>query len=101
RFNKLVDEAPTVGDLENCKFASKIDTHADCDTNLALQKVRTNLKAAFGSPYKMVANCFEAVRVASYALCGMGMKHTVTIGNVLVDGKPRYITTKDSIESEK
>lgn len=48
----------------------------------------------------LVGSCFMMVRDASYVLHKNRFRHTLTIGNVLVDGKPYYETTPDSLRAE-
>lgn len=100
-FNNLVKEAPDLGDLENSKFAIPVNPNIECNTDLALQKIRRSLKEIYASPFQLVGRCYEAVRFASFALCEIKVKHTITIGNVLVNDKPYFTTTKQSIENEK
>ncbi len=48
----------------------------------------------------LVGNCYMAVREASYVLHENGIKHSITIGNVNVNGKPYFTTTLESLIKE-
>lgn len=48
----------------------------------------------------LIGNCFCATREASYALFEAGIDNSLTIGNVAVNGKPRYTTTAATIRTE-
>lgn len=44
--------------------------------------------------------CFQIAREASYVLFELGIDNAVTIGTVLVDSKPYFTTTEQSLEAE-
>ncbi len=52
------------------------------------------------NPCALTGRCFMLAREASYVLHENGIRHYLTIGNVLVDGKPYYKTTIDSLMAD-
>lgn len=48
----------------------------------------------------LAGKCYILVREASYVLHDNGIKHSLTIGNVKVNGKPYFTTTLESLTKE-
>tara|TARA_R110001599_G_C12275986_1_gene662387 strand:+ start:9730 stop:10356 length:627 start_codon:yes stop_codon:yes gene_type:complete len=70
-----------------------------CDVDRAMEIARKSIKNA---PFKInpIGNCFLYTQFVSEGLLNHGIKHTVTVGNVFVNGKPHYPTTEESIKED-
>jgi hypothetical protein len=75
-FNTVVEETPSIGEAENCKFAISIVDCPTSDTDLALQNIRKPLKKLYERPFNPVADCDQAVRFASYQIDELKVRHT-------------------------
>jgi len=63
-----------------------------------VQEVITNFYESYGLRMEdLVGKCFKNVHLLSLLLLDVGIKNTITIGNVLVNGSARYGCDKSSI----
>ncbi|MBL4781671.1 MAG: hypothetical protein JKX92_05460 [Porticoccaceae bacterium] len=76
-----------------------VDSSIYCDVDSAIEIARKSIKNA---PIKVdpIGNCFLYTQFVSEGLLNAGIKHTVTVGNVFVNGKPHYQTTEESIKED-
>jgi hypothetical protein len=100
KFNDLCSNQPPFSAEPSPCLWEIVDPTKPSDSQQALQIIRKDLSSHGIRPIAMISNCFKFVRAASFALLASEVRHTVTIGNVLVNGKPVYKTTEASIEHD-
>jgi hypothetical protein len=89
-FNTSADIKPWIIAQENI----------DIDTDKVIQLIRSTLKKHYECTEQLIGECFGTVQIASEALLHNGIRHTVTIGNVLVNGKPYFNVSDESIMND-
>lgn len=65
----------------------------------AEQRVRKQLKDLGNMSMDLIGHCIQISALASQALCSAGIRHTFTVGNVVVDGVPYFDITPASLAS--
>lgn len=88
-------------------FLPEINPHMELDQDLVIDRnvvvsaiCKDFLDGVVTNPYAMIGGCFQLAREASYVLFECGLDHTLTIGNVHLDGKPYFTTTLESLKEE-
>jgi len=99
QFNNLAINQKGFTDSD-IKLWLPIDKKIECDCEKALSVIKKSLKTTGIPPKKMVGKCFAMITGASNALLQEQIKHTVTIGNIMVDGKPYFNTSPETIEKD-
>lgn len=83
--------------LDGRRLWLPIDTSATQDVSTAIDICRRAFKSMQVCRDDMAGSCFSRVFDASIALCHARIRHSVTVGNVLVEGIPYYAVSAESI----
>ena len=101
RFNSIaVSQARDEFSEVEANFWIPINPLVNQDVDMALQVCRKQFKDMAILRQDMANLCFSRVTDASFALCCNGIRHSVTIGDVRISGKPKYRATAESIRDE-
>jgi hypothetical protein len=98
-FNRLAS-AQEPSFAERAKLFVPASSIMVMDAEKAVSAIRGVLKSNFKDPDALIARCFMLTTTASKLLISMGMRHTVTIGDVLLDGKSYFRTSREVIIQE-
>ena len=79
---------------------NKIDSKISINLKELGEKILDFLYNKRIEPRNLPGYCFDYVPELSMYLSKKGLNTTITIGNVLVNGKPHYSTTSDSIQRD-
>jgi hypothetical protein len=99
-FNELVSNPSLDSSFGEAILWVPIDTSVESRAEEAARLIRQMLKNLRISPPMLIGHCFLYTRNASMMLCDEGIVHTVTVGNVNVDGRPYFLTTHQSLKQE-
>jgi hypothetical protein len=99
-FNQLAVTQPRLGGNDEIKLWISANPTHFVDVEGVVATVRQTLKPFFPRTEDIVGRCFSSVAMASQALLSKSIKHTVTVGDVLVNGKSYFNATEDSIKTD-
>ena len=78
----------------------KADPTRKSDLSTIVPMVRRDLKQLGLTSTDLIGRCFRVAIGVSRRLCSAGVRHTFTVGDVLVDGTAFYKATPDSLRRE-
>jgi hypothetical protein len=101
RFNEVVlRQAPLLFEDKSLEPWTTVDACL-IDQSEQAKKVATHLlKRVVRRPIDLVGSCFGAVQVVSCALIKDGIKHIVTVGDVVVDGRSVFGASLQGLKRE-
>lgn len=99
-FNSLaLTQKSFLPDL-NFKPWLPIDETADIDLERVLNLIRTTLKQYYDSPEELIGECFKIADIVSNILLDNQIRHSVTIGEVLINRKQYFNISNEDIFNE-
>lgn len=99
-YDSVFDTQSDGHGLDGMRLWLPIDVLAEQDADDAVSICRRELKRNGMEKDVLLGSCFSAVKIASLVLCDRGVRHTVTVGNVVVNSCSWYETTPQSIERD-
>lgn len=99
-FNNLCETQPPFCAEPRPQLWEAVDPPHPSSTDTAIRIIRKELSGQGIRPIDMLGNCFKFVRISSFALMRERIRHTVTIGNVMINGKAVYKTSAASIAKD-
>jgi len=99
-FNKLALTQEGFVANSDIKPWLMVQENIDIDIDKVIQLIRSSLKKYYDATEQLIGQCFRTVSIVSEILLHNSIRHTVTIGNVLVNGKPYFNISYESVMND-